>query len=258
VIRRMYGDVTVSVHEDATVLGGAIAEEFAAAVRAGLRERDTVGVVLQTGGSQRPFYEALVEVALDWSRIELFHLDEYIGIPGDHPLSFRRWIREHVAERFGARVFHELRGDAPDVRAEARRYGELLRDRDPQICVLSIGEDGQLAFNEPPAEFHTLDPVLVVELAEGSRRQLVRQGQFERAEDAPDLALSLSIPALLSRRHVLACVPERRKAAAVRAALEGPISRSVPASSLRTCPRAHVHLDLAAASELAAAAAPHG
>jgi glucosamine-6-phosphate deaminase len=98
--------------------------------------------------------------------------------------------------------------------------------------------------------------VVVVELGEGSRRQLVRQGPFERPEDAPDHALSLSIPALLSRRHVLACVPERRKAAAVRAALEGPITRSVPASSLRTCPRAHVHLDGASASALADPTAP--
>jgi glucosamine-6-phosphate deaminase len=256
VISRRYDDLAVSIHADATALGKAIAEEFTAAVRNGLQEQETVGVVLQTGGSQRPFYEALGEMDLDWSRIELFHLDEYIGIPGDHPLSFRRWIREHVAERFGARTFHELRGDAPDARGEARRYGDLLRERDPQICVLSIGEDGQLAFNEPPAEIHTLDAVLIVELAEGSRRQLVRQGQFGRPEDAPDLALSLSIPALLSRRHVLACVPERRKAAAVRAALEGPITRSVPASSLRTCPRAHVHLDLASASELAEPVSP--
>ena len=250
---RMYDDLAVSVHEDATALGRAITEQFAASVRSSLREQETVGVVLQTGGSQRPFFEALAEVSLDWSRIELFHLDEYVGIPGDHPVSFRRWIREHVAERFGARIFHELRGDAADTRAEARRYGDLLRERDPQICVLSIGEDGQLAFNEPPAEFHTLDAVVIVELAEGSRRQLVRQGHFDRPADAPDLALSLSISALLSRRHVLACVPERRKAAAVRAALEGPITRSMPASSLRTCPRAHVHLDGASASELAGA-----
>jgi glucosamine-6-phosphate deaminase len=256
VASRRYDDLAVTIHQDATALGRAVAEQFAAAVLSSLGARETVGVVLQTGGSQRPFFEALGDVDLDWSRIELFHLDEYIGIPGDHPLSFRRWIREHVAERFGARTFHELRGDAADPRAEARRYGDLLRERDPQVCVLSIGEEGQLAFNEPPAQFHTLDAVVIVELAEGSRRQLVRQGQFERPEDAPAQALSLSIPALLSRRHVLACVPERRKAAAVRAALEGPITRSVPASSLRTCPRAHVHLDGASASELADPIAP--
>jgi glucosamine-6-phosphate deaminase len=253
---RLYDDLAVSVHEDATALGRAVVEQFAAAVRSGLGAGESVGVVLQTGGSQRPFFEALGDVDLDWSRIELFHLDEYVGISGDHPLSFRRWIREHVAERFGVRVFHERRGDAGDPRAEARRYGELLRERDPQVCVLSIGEQGQLAFNEPPAQFHTLDAVVVVELAEGSRRQLVRQGSFERPEDVPDLALSLSIPALLSRGHVLACVPERRKAAAVRAALEGPITRSVPASSLRTCPRAHVHLDSASASALTDPTAP--
>lgn len=253
---RRYDDLAVSVHEDAAALGRAITDQFAAAVRSSLREQEAVGVVLQTGGSQRPFYEALAEVSLDWSRIELFHLDEYVGIPGDHPLSFRRWIREHVAERFGARTFHELRGDATDTLAEARRYGDLLRERNPPICVLSIGEEGQLAFNEPPAQFHTLDPVLIVELAEGSRRQLVRQGAVASPADAPDLALSMSIPALLSRQHVLACVPERRKAPAVRAALEGPITRSVPASSLRTCPRAHVHLDHASASELADAIAP--
>jgi glucosamine-6-phosphate deaminase len=117
---RMYDDLAVSVHEDATALGRAVAEQFAAAVVTSLGAQETVGVVLQTGGSQRPFFEALDDIDLDWSRIELFHLDEYVGIPGDHPLSFRRWIREHVAERFGARTFHELRGDAVDP---LRRHG---------------------------------------------------------------------------------------------------------------------------------------
>ncbi|MFO8074647.1 MAG: 6-phosphogluconolactonase [Egibacteraceae bacterium] len=247
-----YGDLAVSVHDEPAAMGRAVAEAFASAVRRRVEADGSVGVVVQTGGSQRPFYEALADRSdIDWSRVELFHLDEFVGLSGEHPVSFRRWIREHVAERFGVRAFHELRGDAPDPEAEARRYGALLRDRAPQVAVMSIGEEGQLGFNEPPAELVTLEPVLVVALAAASRQALVGSGGFEDLEDTPSRVLTMSVPALLAAETVLVVVPEQRKAGPVQAALEGPVTRAVPASALRLCPRAHLHLDRASASALA-------
>lgn len=246
-----YDDLTVTIHPDATTLGEAVAEAFVAAVRHRLSEHETAGVVLQTGGSQRSFYAALeARDDLDWSRIELFHLDEFVGVSGDHPASFRGWLRENVAERFQVKAFHELRGDTDDAQSEARRYGDLLRARPPAVAVMSIGEEGQLAFNEPPAELMTLEPVLAVELAEPSRRALVRPGVFDHPDEAPHWVLTMSVPALLHTPTVLVAVPEQRKAEPVRAALEGAVRREVPASALRLCPRAHLHLDSDSASAL--------
>ncbi len=246
-----YDDLAVSVHEEAAVMGHAVAEAFAAAVRRGLATNDTVGAVVQTGGSQKPFYAALAERDdIDWARVELFHLDEFVGLSAEHPVSFRGWIRGNVADRFGVQAFHELRGDAPDPQAEARRYGELLRAHAPEVAVMSIGEEGQLGFNEPPAEMLTLDPVLVVDLAAPSREALVGPGAFEDVDATPERVLTMSVPALLAAETVLLAVPEQRKAAPVQAALEGPITRAVPASALRLCPRAHLHLDRDSASAL--------
>ena len=246
-----YDDLAVSVHDESGSMGRAVAEAFAAAVRRELETDDTVGAVVQTGGSQKPFYAALAERDdIDWARVELFHLDEFVGLSGEHPVSFRRWIRENVAERFGVKAFHELRGDAPDPEAEARRYGDLLRARAPEIAVMSIGEEGQLGFNEPPAEVLTLDPVLVVDLAAPSRQALAGSAAFDDVAATPEQVLTMSVPALLAAETVLVVVPEQRKAAPVQAALEGPVTRTVPASALRLCPRAHLHLDRDSASAL--------
>ena len=243
-------DLDVTIHDDAAALGKSVAEAFAAEVRARLEAQETVGVILATGNSQLPFADALATVDLDWSRIEVFHLDEYLGIAGDHEAGFRRWIRERVVDRYKARAFHGLDGQASQPEAEARRYAALLRERDPDIAVIGIGENGHIAFNDPPAEFHTLDLVRVVELDERSRRQQVGEGHFPSVEETPRLALSLTIPAVLSRRRILVGVPEARKAEAVQAALEGPVTRQMPASILRTCPRAELHVDRDAASQL--------
>lgn len=248
---RTYDDLTVTVHDDAQALGAAVAEAFAAEVRTRMAKRDVVGVVLATGNSQVPFTDALAAVDLDWSRIEVFHLDEYLGIDENHEAGFRRWMRERVVDPFEAGAFHGLEGQAEDPEAEARRYAALLADRNPDVAVIGIGENGHIAFNDPPAEFHTLDLVRVVELDQRSRQQQVGEGHFPSLEATPRFALSLTIPALLSRRRVLVGVPEVRKAEAVQATLEGPITRQVPASILRTCPRAGLHLDRAAASRLA-------
>ncbi len=248
---RTYDDLSVIRHDDAEALGRATATRFAEEVRARLATQSSVGVIVQTGGSQRPFYDALEGIELDWSRIDVFHLDEYVGIPSDHPACFGRWIRERVVERFGARTFHAFDSEAGDAAVEAVRYGEVLRSHAPQICVMSVGEQGQVAFVEPPAEFATLEPVTIVELAESSRQQQVRQGFFPCYEDTPAAAWTMTVPALLSCERVLVTVPERRKAEAVRATLEGSVSRAVPASMLRLCPRAELHLDADAASLLA-------
>lgn len=248
-----YDDLAVEIHPSPEALGEAVARQFADAVRARLQEQETVGVVLQSGSSQLSFIQALAAEELAWPRIEVFHLDEWVGLPGQHPVSFRRWINERIIEPFGPKVFHQLAGEASDPHAEARRYSDLLLERDPPICVMGIGDNGQLAYNDPPAEFHTLEPVIVVQLDEASRQHMARQGHFDSDEHAPRSVLTMSIPALLSRAEVLLAVPESRKAAAVQAALEGPITRAMPASALRTCPRARLHLDHDSAAKLSAA-----
>lgn len=246
-----YDDLAVSIHADATALGAAMADQLAGYLGDALAGAETVGVILATGNSQIPLTEALAQrTDVDWSRVEIFHMDEYLGIGADHPASFRRWMRERIVEPLGVRAFHGIDGDAASPEQEARRYARLLAERPPRLAVMGVGENGHLAFNDPPADFFPTDLVRVVEMDERSRKQQVGEGHFPSLEQTPTHALSLTIPALLARHRVLVGVPERRKAQAVQRALEEPVTRRLPASVLRLVPHAHLHLDRDAASSL--------
>jgi len=179
-------------------------------------------------------------------------MDEYLGMPGDHPASFRWFLGEHLVRHVHPAGFHQVAGDAADPQVEAERYSALLKRLEPQICVLGIGENGHLAFNDPPADFGTADLVHRVELDSACRRQQWQEGHFPSLDEVPSQALSLTIPALLKPRHIFGIVPETRKAAAVKAALEGPVSPSCPASILRTAFSARLYLDAGSASLLSA------
>ena len=209
------------------------------------------GVVFATGNSQLAFLAALADEDIPWSAVTVFHMDEYIGIGADHPASFRRWITERVASPMGPGTVHLINGDGSDIDAECRRYEALLHAEPIDMVCMGIGENGHLAFNEPgTANF--ADPVWVrtVELDDRSRRQQVDEGHFANLEAVPAAAVSLTVPALLSARHVQVVVPERRKADAVRAALTGPIATDCPASVLRRASHAVLRLDLESASLL--------
>lgn len=205
-------------------------------------------VIAATGNSQLGFLHRLAaSPRVDWSRVELFHLDEYIGLDADHPASFRRVLREHFVDRTGIRTFHALDGNA-DPETVRRTVGDALQRAPVDVAFVGIGENTHLAFNDPPADFDTVEPYLVVALDEACRRQQVGEGWFATLADVPTRALSMSIRQILAAREILAIVPDRRKAAAVAAVLTGPITRDVPASILREHARVTLYLDAASAS----------
>lgn len=248
---RKYDRLDVTVAETEAALGAAVAEAFAQAVREALKEKDSIAVILATGNSQLSFIRAASErVDIDWSRITVMHMDEYLGMPEDHPASFRRWMKDNVTDRVALRAFEGVRGDHEPVEEELERYDRLLRELDPEICVMGIGENGHLAFNDPPSDFEANDLIRIVDMDEISRKQQVGEGHFPSLDETPRQALSLTIPALLKPRVVLVGVPEARKAMAVKAALEGPVTPRCPASILREQSHAKLFLDAQSASLL--------
>jgi glucosamine-6-phosphate deaminase len=187
---------------------------------------------------------------VDWGRVVAFLLDEYLGLPADHPASFRRYLRERVFQHLEFGEVHLLQGDAPDAEAECRRYAGLLAEAPIDLACIGIGENGHLAFNDPPADFEAPGLVHIVDLDEACRRQQVGEGHFASVDGVPPRALSLTVPAILSARIIYCVVPDRRKAEAVRCSLQGPISPSCPGSALRRHQNCRMFLDLDSASLL--------
>lgn len=246
-----YGKLDVSIALSNDELGAAAAEAFASAVRSALQVKDEIAVILATGNSQLSFARAVRERDdIDWSRITILHMDEYLGMSEDHPASFRRWMQENMVEHVKPKAFHGVQGDREPVQEELERYAGLLRELDPAICVMGIGENGHLAFNDPPADFETHDLIRVVDLDDACRNQQVGEGHFASLEETPHQALTLTVHALLRPDTVLVLTPEARKARAVKAALEGPVTPSCPASILQTQPQAHLFLDQESSSLL--------
>jgi glucosamine-6-phosphate deaminase len=239
-----YDQLRVSVFDTVAALAAAAANDLAAILRQAIAEHGRTAAIFATGNSQLAFYQVLQsQDDIAWDRVTVFHMDEYLGLPAQHPASFRRVIQEQLVARVHPRAFYGIAGDAPDVAAEMERYAELLAVHSPIACVMGIGENGHLAFNDPPADFTTRRIIDVVTLADSCRQQQVGEGHFARLEDVPRQAISLTVPALLAPQHILVIAPEARKAAAVRAALEEPITPDCPASILRTAPHAHLYLD---------------
>ena len=248
---RHYDDLAVTIADSNENLGAAVARAFAEAARTHLAGRDGIAVILATGNSQLSFARAVVQRDdIEWSRITILHMDEYLGMPEEHSASFRRWMRENIVSRVAPRGFEGMRGDHEPVQEEIDRYRKLLTDLDPAITVMGIGENGHLAFNDPPADFETDEEVRVVTMDQASRRQQVSEGHFPSLDQTPTQAISLTIPALLRARTVLVGTPESRKARAVRDALQGPVDPQCPASILRTQSHAHLFLDADSAALL--------
>ncbi len=247
-------DLTVHVHDRDRDLAADAAAAAAAAIAAAVHARGVAHVMLATGNSQLAFLEALTHRDdVDWSAVVGYHMDEYVGIPADHPASFRRYLRERIVDVVHPRVFEYVEGDAPDPEAECRRYAALLAAHPLDLCCLGIGENGHLAFNDPPvARFDDPQTVKVVELDEACRHQQVGEGHFPDLDAVPRQAITVTIPALLAAARVLAVVPEARKQAPVTAALTGPITTACPASALRRTPQATLYLDADSAAGLAA------
>jgi glucosamine-6-phosphate deaminase len=248
-----FDGATVFLHADVETMAAAAATQAAAIIRAAVRARGVAHVMFATGNSQLAFTDALVTGTPDvpWSDIVVFHMDEYAGVGPDHPAGFQRWIRERIVERTSPRAAHYVDGTG-DPEAECLRYVALLRRHPLDLCCLGIGENGHLAFNDPPvADFADPLDVKVVELDPACRRQQVDEGHFPDLGSVPPRAITVTIPALLRAAQVLAVVPEARKAAPVRAALCEPVSTHCPASALRTIDHATIHLEPASSALLA-------
>lgn len=225
-------------------MGARAGREAAAAIREALRMRGTARVILASAPSQNELLDALTSQPLDWPRVAIFHMDEYAGVDGEHPASFRRYQREHLLSRVQPRAFHGLVGEAADLQAECARYARLLAEAPIDVVCLGIGENGHLAFNDPPvADFSDPLPVKVVELDQTCRQQQVNDGCFGSLADVPVRAITLTIPTLLGAGALFCAVPGPRKAHAVRNTLREPISTACPATILRTHPQARLYLD---------------
>jgi len=237
-----------SGRDEAGAAGAAIAAE---AIGAQIRREGKGAVVFASAVSQDPFLAALRAHAIDWPRVTAFHMDEYAGMGEAHPASFRRFLRERLFDHVPVAEFHGLNAEAAGLDAECERYAALLHAARPCLAIMGIGENGHLAFIDPPVcRFDEPRDVRPVELDEVCRLQQVHDGAFARLEDVPRQALSLTVPLFLRIPRALVFVNGERKAAAVRAALEGPITEQCPASALRRHPAATLFLDPGAASLL--------
>ncbi len=235
--------MVLRVFEDTISLGRAAAAQAADAIRGAIQARGRARVVAASGASQIQFLEELTAASgIDWERVELFHLDEYIGLPMTHPASFRRFLHERLVDKTGISEFHFLNGEANPEQV-IREASQAIAAAPIDIALAGIGENGHLAFNDPPADFETAEPYLIVNLDEACRRQQVGEGWFADLAAVPKRAISMSVRQVLRAKEIVAVVPDARKAQAVKACFDGPISPMAPASILRTRPNATIYLD---------------
>ncbi len=249
--------MTIEISSTGALAARAAAERAAGLLREALREALPSGrlvrFVAATGASQIEMLDRLCSAPdIDWSRTEMFHLDEYVGIPADHPASFRRYLVERLVGRVHPAKIHLLVGDALDPEAEAKRVGALIASAPVDVAFVGIGENGHLAFNDPPADFETTEPYLVLDLDPRCRAQQVGEGWFRSVEEVPERAISMSVRQILLSRSIVCTVPDRRKAEAVRACLStgAKVSPLAPASILKRHERVFVYLDGDSASLL--------
>jgi len=244
--------VIVKVFEDKGLLNRAAAEQAGAAIRRAIADRGSARIVAATGASQIAFLEELTkEEEIEWGRVEMFHLDEYVGLPITHPASFRKYLLERLIDKVGITQYHLLDG-TQDAREVARRVGNAISAAPVDVAFVGIGENGHLAFNDPPADFETDEPYLVVRLDEACRRQQVGEGWFGGISDVPRQAISMSVRQILKAKEIVCIVPDARKAQAVKTCFQGEISPMAPASILRTHPTTTVFLDRESAKLLSA------
>ncbi len=233
-------------------LGQRAAADGAEQIRLAIRQRGQANVIVATGASQFEMLAELVKSpAIDWTKVVFFHLDEYAGMAVTHPASFRKYLIERLVEKLPAapRAFHLIDAEN-DLVTECHRLGALIREHPIDVAFIGIGENAHLAFNDPPADFRTQEPYIVVELDEACRRQQQGEGWFATLDDVPRQAISMSVHHILKSRVIVCSVPDLRKADAVKSTVEGPVTPEVPASILQTHEWTTIYLDLPAASRL--------
>jgi len=241
----------VRISKDKSTLSQLAAEQAANAIRHAIAERGLARIIAATAASQFEFLEALTQAhGIDWKRVEAFHLDEYIGLPITHPGSFRKMLMEQLVRKTGITRYHLLDADAADPGAVVQEVGKQVASAPIDIAFLGIGENGHIAFNDPPADFDTEEPYIIVNLDEPCRQQQVGEAWFADLSQVPKQAISMSAKQIMKSKEILAVVPDKRKAQAVKACFEGDISPMVPASILRRHPNATIYVDNNSASLL--------
>lgn len=242
--------LTIRIFENKAALSKAAAERASELLREAIAARGAARIIAATGSSQIEFLEYLTQApGIDWKRVEMFHLDEYIGLAATHPASFRKFLLERLIRKAGIEKYHLLNCEG-DFLEDVRRVGEALNAAPIDIAFLGIGENGHLAFNDPPADFETEEPYLIVTLDDACKRQQVGEGWFAGVADVPKQAVSMSVRQILKAKEILAIVPDTRKAHAVKKCVEGEISPMAPASILRTHPNTTLYLDRSSAALL--------
>lgn len=245
-------ELQVRVYPSQTELSADVAQIVRDHFAATIGRQGSAAAIMATGNSQIQFLDKLVGLGgVDWSKVTLFHMDEYLGIGADHKASFRRYMRERVESRVKPGKFHYLGGDTDLPLDECARYSDLLKAQPIDLCCMGVGENGHIAFNDPPvARFDDAYFVKLVKLDHACKMQQVNEGHFPSLEAVPPYAFTLTIPALISAKKVICIAPETRKAKPVKAMLEGPITTDCPASILRKQPHATLFLDTDSAALL--------
>jgi glucosamine-6-phosphate deaminase len=247
-----YDHLPVAIYWSNQELGQAAAFDAREIINRAIVEKGEANIILATGNSQLTFLAALRKLAgIDWSKVSVFHMDEYLGLDPNHPASFPLFLRRHFLDFVTVKAFYPVSGQRGNEEAICREYEALLRAHPADMVALGWGENGHIAFNDPPYALFD-DPVWVkvIELAEASRRQQVGEGHFSSLAEVPTQAITLTIPALLAAKQVLCIVPEARKAEAVRACLTEPVSEDRPGSILRRVGHARLYLDVESAAKL--------
>jgi glucosamine-6-phosphate deaminase len=233
--------------EDLDVCAAADAAE---AITAAIEDKGEARIILASAPSQTGFLNELLSKSIAWERVQIFHMDEYVGIDATHPASFRRYQQDHVLSKIKPAAFHGIRGESEDSHEECERYAQLLTEAPIDVVCAGIGENGHLAFNDPPADLEDPKLVKVVALDDACRQQQVNDGCFPNFDSVPRTALTLTVPALLSGQKIFVVVPGPRKANAVQRTLRGAIDGDCPASALRKHRDATLYIDLHSASLL--------
>jgi glucosamine-6-phosphate deaminase len=251
VVRLQAGTLKLEIHPTREAAGEAAAQAVAQSIRDFASSGKDVGIIFAAAASQIETLRSLTSMRdVPWNQVLGFHMDSYAGLPDDHPASFVYFLKEHLNRHVALKQFFPINGTDPDPRRVCREYAEKLLAAKPQLCLAGIGENGHLAFNEPPADFNDPLEVKIVPLDGVTREQQVAEGWFPSLEDVPKEAITLTVPAVLRAQRLIASVPGPRKAEIMRRVVEEPISPTCPATILRTHPDATVYLDADSAAQL--------
>jgi glucosamine-6-phosphate deaminase len=240
----------IRIAEDTYELGKRAGAAAAQAIREAIALTGKANIILATGTSQFETLNQLVSENVDWSKVAMFHLDEYIGLPVTHDASFRKYLQEKfISKVTGLKAAYLINGEL-DPEVECDRLGEIIRNHPIDVALVGIGENGHLAFNDPPADFITENPYIIVELDEPCRMQQLGEGWFKSLEEVPRQAISMSVKQILKSKSIICSVPDSRKAMAVKNTIEQKISNLYPASILQSHADCRIYLDKNSASGL--------